>query len=559
MDTVRTAISGYGLKGIIKDVRPWDVPPDALTNAIDVRIEDFALTTLSDTEAVLGPFLDDATGLITIKPVYGDAFWIASGGAIVLVMDNGEVRSYYEIDGVSGMVGQTAGGTYALQLPAAGVDVTSEFYSTQAGEFFILTSITNLPQLLLADDVTVAASMVPLPGWPVTYKCGIMESYKNMLVAAQIDISGVDQPNMVKWSHPIAQGDTQFFWDPLDPTLIAGESPIQSSGEGVAAIQPLRDSMMIYFDRSMWRMDFVGGQFVMNFRKVFSDDGALDKHSVENFEGRAIVVGLRDIYIHDGVQKESASDRINTRWFYRVLQKDYPVRIAYYPSRNEVWITYRQKLTGDAGSALIYNTIHNAFTFVDLAGNKTPTGDGVTVGIFMGPMLRSGVATYESLSASDPAPDGPDYNAYNSISYSDVFSSPSDTILYGVTNGIGSLTMLDAIAGDPTLRENVLIEHSRLSLAQWLETTGDNVVYISRVYPHFTGKGRVQMRIGTANSTHEGISWDPWVEFVFGTDHAIDLRSAGRFLAYQIKPYAGETPEFALSGMDLEWAVVGDQ
>ena len=561
MDVVRTSVREYGLSGLIRDVRPWDVPVDAFTNAIDVRIEDFSITTFSDVEAVLGAFVDDATGLIPILPVYARSFWISAGSAIIMVMDNGEVRSYYEIDGVaSGAVfKQLIGGSYALQLPAAGVDTTAEFYSAQSGGFYILTSLTNLPQLLLSTDIQTPGSMIDLPGWPTTYKCGIIESYKNMLVAAQIDISGIDQPNLIKWSHPFSQGDTQFFWDPLDPTLLAGETPIQSDGEGVAAIQPLRDSMMIYFDRSMWRMDFVGGQFVMNFRKVFSDDGALGKHAVENFEGKALVVGLRDIYTHDGVQKQSLSDKKITRWFYRGFSKGYPVRIAYYPERNEVWILFRQKPSGEADTVLVYNVLHDAFTVADLAGNKTSTGDGVTIGIFLGPLLRTGLLTYDSLSAGEPVPDGPDYNAYDTISYNAVFSTPKDTVFYGLSNDVGALTLLDSVGGGDILRENILIEHLRLDLHKWLDVTGDKIVYISRMFLHFSGKGRVQIRIGTANNTQEGITWGSWTQFKFDTDHAIDLRAAGRYLAYQIKPYVGETPEFALSGFDLEWAVVGEQ
>ena len=550
-DVVRTPIREFGLTGLVKDIRPWDVPMQAFTTAQDVRIEDAAIATFGDVLDTLGPFVDDATGLIDILPLYSDPFWIiGTGSVIMIVFDNGEVRSYFEVS--------TSGpASYTLQVAEAGLDTTALFHSTQSGQFWVLTSLTNLPQILIANDVDVPLSMADMPGWPTDYRAGIFASYKNMLVAAEIEINGLAEPNLIKWSHPYSAGDTQFFWNPTDPTLLAGENPIQSDGQGINGIQPLRDSMMIYFDRSMWRMDFVGGQFVMNFRKVFSDDGCTGKYSFDNVEGQALVVGLRDIYMHDGIQKHSLSDGKISRWFYTQLQLGYPVRVARYPLRNEVWITFRNVPEGEANVCLVYNTLHNAFTQVSL--KNVNTGQGDFLSIFLGPRLLSDVLTYADISIQDPPPDGPDYNAFNTVSYASMFTAPEDTLFYAVSNNPGSVINLDANIGSSRLRANVLIEHERIDLDEWLPTHGDKVIYISRIYPQFSGKGRLQCRFGVSNTTNDNITWEAWQEFDMATDYAMDFRAAGRYLSYQMKPYTDEFPTVAISGFDIEWAQVGEQ
>ena len=550
-DVIRTPVREFGLSGLVKDIRPWDVPMQAFTGAQDVRIENASITTFGDVFDTLGPFVDDATGLIDIVPEYADPFWIIGvGSVIMIVFSNGEVRSYYEVS-ASGPA------SYTIHMAAGGFDITSDIYSSQSGGFWILTSITNFPQVLVASDVAVPLSLSDMPGWPVDYRAGIFEGYKNMLVAAEIEINGIPSPNLIKWSHPFSTGDTQFFWDATDPTLLAGETPIQSDGQGINGLQPLRDSMMIYFDRSMWRMDFVGGQFVMNFRKVFSDDGAVGKYAFDNVEGKALVVGLRDIYMHDGVQKQSLSDGKISRWFYSQLQIGYPVRVARYPLRNEVWITYRNTPSGDADSCLVYNTLHDAFTSVSL--QNVNTGEGDFLSIFLGPRLLSDVITYEDVSQLDPPPDGPTYLDFIAVSYAELFTAPEDTLFYGVSNNPGAVINLDANIGSSRLRRNVLIEHERIDLEQWLPTHGDKVIHISRVYPQFSGIGRLQCRFGVSNSTNDNITWEAWQEFILAEDYAIDFRVAGRYLSFQIKPYTNEFPIFAISGFDVEWAQIGEQ
>ncbi|MDJ0905365.1 MAG: hypothetical protein QNI96_05055 [Woeseiaceae bacterium] len=545
MDTTRTPIREYGLGGIIRDVRPWDVPANSFTTLNNVRIEDASLSTLGDISTAFGPFTADDVGG-EIKPVYGAPFWIDGGNVVILVFDNGEVRSYSQTNP-----------TAAYVLQRTGLNTSAPFYHTQSGEYFHLTSKTNDPQTLAAADANTANSMVNMPGWPDNYRCGILESYKNTLVAADITVSGSDRPNLVKWSDIFVEGDTAWRWDPADATIVAGENPIQSNGQGINAMKPLRDSLMIYFDRSMWRMDLVGGQLVMQFRKVFNDDGAQSKYAVDSLGGRALVVGIRDIYLHDGVQKQSLSDGKLTRAFFSSLQRNYPVRVLRYALRNETWITYRDRTDGEANRALVYNSLHNSFTPVDLTNPTSSVGD--FVGLFTGPRLSSSVTTYADISASLPEPNGPDYNAFNTISYADVYSTAEDTVFYGLSDTPGVVLDLDAITGDARFRLNTFIEHSRIDLDEWLQTSGDKVVYISRLYPQYSGKGRLEIRFGVAATTSSSIEWGDWQEFDLASDYAIDFRSAGRFLAYQIRPFTAEAPSFACSGMDMEWAVIGEQ
>ena len=61
----------------------------------------------------------------------------------------------------------------------------------------------------------------------------------------------------------------------------------------------LGSNFIIYSSDSIFLMEFVGGQFIMNFRKLFTDAGLINQNCVVEVEGKHYCFGLR-IYVHDG-------------------------------------------------------------------------------------------------------------------------------------------------------------------------------------------------------------------------------------------------------------------
>ena len=66
-------------------------------------------------------------------------------------------------------------------------------------------------------------------------------------------------------------------------------------------------------------MEFVGGQFIMNFRKLFTDAGLINQNCVVEVEGKHYCFGPADLFVHDGTTKQSICDERTKNFIYSGL------------------------------------------------------------------------------------------------------------------------------------------------------------------------------------------------------------------------------------------------
>ena len=65
-------------------------------------------------------------------------------------------------------------------------------------------------------------------------------------------------------------------------------------------------------------MEFVGGTFVFNFRKLF-DAGLINQNCVIEVEGKHYVFDSQDVYVHDGTTKQSICDERTKNFIFQSL------------------------------------------------------------------------------------------------------------------------------------------------------------------------------------------------------------------------------------------------
>ena len=65
----------------------------------------------------------------------------------------------------------------------------------------------------------------------------------------------------------------------------------------------LGSNFLIYSSDQVWQMEFVGGSFIFNFRKLFDDAGVMGQNCIVEVEGKHYVFDFDDIYITDGTQE----------------------------------------------------------------------------------------------------------------------------------------------------------------------------------------------------------------------------------------------------------------
>jgi hypothetical protein len=527
MDPMRNIpINGFGVGGLVVDISPTRRTPAQLSVADNLRIQDGELATIPAPTNSL---------TFTKTPVYAHPFYLTddSGGHVIVYDD--ETISFFDSTGAETNI-----------TPAPSPTNGSHWMGVQINDIFILTNGIDTPWQITQQGI--GGPMVPLVNWPTNYRARLFANYKGYVVAAGITVDGTEMRSLVKWSHPVSPGDTSLFWDHTDPTLLAGENVLAVEGRNINAIQSLRDNLMIYFDQATWRMSFVGGEYVMAFAKVFTDDGAVGPFAMADYDGTAIVVGFHDIYATDGFNKRSLSDGKLTRSFYRQLKIDGGLRMAYYPERREMFITYKsnESLT-EFDLALIYNVDADAFTTMRIPG---PTGTGGVTQFYMGPKFTSTDTDYDAAGAAGWTYDNSTERTYNSIREED-----DDIEFYMLSGQERQLKIMDGqlvTVHEPSL---VYAEVDRVDMSVLFESTGDKIKYLSRMFPQAQGSGALQMSVGVSMLPAGGMEWKSWYTHQMATGWAVGARAAGRYIGFRVRMPTGNTEMFTLSGFDAELMV----
>ena len=519
-------IEQFGVQGIVLDIPETGRTFQQLNYATNTRCQDREIATI--------PAAVEELALDAEKtPAHAHPFWMSddSGGHVICYTDGTieYVNSAREVSDVT---------------PTVAPSPSDYWYAAQINNMFVLTNGIDAPWQWTQDQALSATPLEPMKNWDSTYRARIIEAYKSHLVAGDIRISGAERRSLIKWSHPLSPGDDQFFWDHTDTTLLAGENELAVAGRSINGLQPLRDNCVIYFDKSVWRMTYVGGTFVMSFSRIFSDDGTVGPHAHCDIDGHAIVVGYRDIYTHDGFNKRSLSDGKVTDWFYSNALLSRGMQAMLYTQRREVWMSYptRSELD-DYNLALIYNVDRGSFTTMRMDG---PNNLGSARHLYMGPQFSDEAATRDYDTAEESYNDSTDAS-YNILGRSDV-----ESVFYKLSGEEKNLQLMDTARNTCHDPANVFIEVSKTKLEHLFPTTGDKIRYISRLFPRMTGAGSVEVSLGVGMTPTAPVEWKPWVKFNLQEDHALDFRAAGRYVGLRIKLPAGEVSQFSITGFDIE-------
>ena len=160
----------------------------------------------------------------------------------------------------------------------------------------------------------------------------------------------------------------------------------------------LGSNFIIYSSDQTWLMEFIGGQFIFQTRKLFNDAGAINQNCVVEADGRHYVFGPNDIYAHDGTTKQSICDERTKSFIFDNLNNDNTdVCFAMHNTNlNEIMFCY---MSGDADTAFpnanrcnrgaVYNYRNNTWTFYDLPNVSSGTQANV-----------NSVATYATTTAT---------------------------------------------------------------------------------------------------------------------------------------------------------------
>ncbi len=219
----------------------------------------------------------------------------------------------YWLAGCARNVFVTDGTTHTNITPAAGLSLVllNRWTSCLLNSLAVMSNDSDIP---IYWDGNPANPMVSLPDFP-GQGCKVIRSYKNYLVACNIQQAAGRDDQVVAWSDKAAAGQVPPNWT-ASPTSDAGEARLADTVGPIQDALPLRDDFIIYKTRSVHVMSFVGGAAVMSFRTLFESVGALNSNCVAEHKGVHYVLGDGDLYAHDGQNVVSIAENQVKQWFF---------------------------------------------------------------------------------------------------------------------------------------------------------------------------------------------------------------------------------------------------
>ncbi|WP_375292305.1 hypothetical protein [Sphingomonas melonis] len=404
------------------------------------------------------------------------------------------------------------------------------------------------------------STYLPMPNWPEGYRCRVLRSFKDQLIAIGVTKLGAFFPTMVKWSDFASFGAPPGSWATDDTTNSAGENIVNEMQHTIVDGLALRNSFILYCTNSVWQMDFVGGDLIYSFTKLFDESGVINPNCVVQVGGLHYVFDRNDIYVHDGVSPKSIADSKTREFIFNALDSarsglcfvSHDARLSeirfHYPSSDRL-IGFRGADTG-CNRAAVYNYANGTWTFYD-----TPN-----VTSFCRSSLISGRSWEDDPEVTWDSAEGL-YLTSEGDESQHVFyvgrSAPSQGLtaprLYGVDLLDGGTLPFPI---EPEAIKPAFLERTGLDL----DLLGKNLTqyaHLQAIWPQISVEQPADSawQFGGSDLVNAEPLWSDEVSFDPTSESKIDIREAGKYLAWRF--ILRGTGDFRLSGFDVQLVIRG--
>ena len=525
----RISIHNVGSIGVIRDLPPHLLAPEAWSNAQNIRFQDNKALKFTGHSAVFDPPSIAPYWALAVQTATA-TFWLYAGLTKAFTVDQG---------GVHTDITRAVGGDY--------IGVAADKWNGGIlGGIPVITNGIDVPQSW--SPISSTQKLVDLPNWPAVTTAKYIRAFKNFLVALHITESGTVKPHMVKWSHTADPGTIPSSWDDADPTLDAGEVELSDSQAGVIQdAKLLRDLLVIYKDNSTWGMQHIGGRFIFRFFPMFASTGILTNRCVAalpNASQHFVMTG-DDLVIHNGQSIESVVDKLWKRFVNNNMNPDELAAsfVLSNPIEDEMWFCFAEIGSTLPSLAITWSTKTGTIGIRELSE---------AVFIAEGVIDETGVLQDWNSDAQAWNDDASAWGARQFFpqSLSLLQLDPTNTKLFKLddTNQFNLVNMtsfveregLALIGVDRQGRPKVDVARRKLMKRLWIKAEG----------------GPFEVRVGSQENIGGPITFEPAVTFTPGVDEYIDTSSSGKLLAVRFQ--SSSNVSWEIHGYDVEIEVLGD-
>ena len=524
-----------GATGVIADTNPYDLE-DASTfsAAVNCRFKDGKVTR--------GP-LPRTVNVLDFEPGFSLTIPQAANGVDEIILVEQDFSQVYRVNGK----------TFEDLTPAdwSGTESPERFTSTFLGGVAYLNRFTNVPIYKAPGDSTFSG----IPGWNPDWRCSQLVAYKDFLVAIGFQKDGVVYPTMVKWSDLTGFGAPPVSWDATSTTNSAGENIVNEMQHAIVWAAPLRDSLILYCTNSVWTMDYIGGNLLFAWRKLYDACGVINQNCTTQVDGLHYVFDRGDIYVHDGATKKSICDGRVRSFIFDALDfslehlcfvvhdpKLSEVRFCY-PSADRL-VGFRHAMNGCNRTA-VYNYANDTWTFYDLPNVTSATSSAIISGMTW---EEAGETSWDDFGGAWLTSAGDESRHVLFTGRSEPTQGLTAPRLYGFDLITGGRMTIPA---EPEAVKPALLERSGIDLDNMGKPL-TQYVRLMAVWPQMSIQKPDEGRwsFGASDVVGEEPIFSGPYTFDPKTENKIDVNDSGKYLAYRFE-LAGQG-DFTLSGFDVE-------
>ena len=521
-------VENVGEVGIVKDINPWQLPPNVWSDGNNVRVEHGAIVKSPGYAEVMATCPVTPYHIVQLK--YGtEAYWVIASLTSIRVYKTSN-ETWYDITRGSGAYNATADEGWTSTVLGGVLVMANGFDQPQ---FWALSSGVPSTSTTMA-DLTNWSSGAGATHYPVSVR-----AFRSFLIALNLTEAGVPIPQKVKWSTEAGIQAVPASWDETSATVDAGEYELADTKGAILDGLPLGDTFMIYKEDSIYSMSYVGTPFIFAFRQLSPSVGALAKNCVAEFDGGHFILGNGDVYINDGQRVKSIlPHKIRDYIFGEIDGANFERSFVVADYGNtEMWACFPTptSTSNQCNKAVVWNWTNNAFTIRDIP-NLAHAGYGTVADPNSFTTWSAAIPTWSSALGTWTQTWSQSENVL-------VMASPTDTKLYRNASGNRE---------DDTDMTS-FIERTGMAFTSQQQNDQSIVKRIKAVWPKMevTGSGNtVNVYVGTQNSTEEAVSWSDAVSFNPDTQSKVSVRKSGKL--YGVKFESTGDFDWRLDGYEIE-------
>ena len=377
------------------------------------------------------------------------------------------------------------------------------------GGVLVMNNGVDVPQYWAGSE-----KLRTLHGWSSTWTAKILAPFKNYLLAFDVTKNGTRYPHMMKWSAAAVPGAIPHSWDSTDVTLDAGEVDIAETPDLLVDALPLGDALIVYKERSMYAVRYVGYPAIFAVQRLPGDSGMLFRGCGAMTPLGHVVLTAGDVVLNTGSGVQSIADGIVRKFIFRNIDSTNYKRafVTTNPQRNEVLVCFPETGSSDCNIAAVWNWKDKTWGIRSIgATNYGATGliDEITSN------------SWDSDSESWDL----DSTTWNESAY-----SPNEArLLFAQTSRIGAFDV--SSSDDGTTPVTGTLERTGI----WLDDPDVNKL-LRGIRPRIdtTAGTAVSIQLGSSMTPSGAVSWGAPISFTPGVDIKADGFAQGRFLAIRL-------------------------